>query len=149
MRKKEKTRSSEMEELIGRLIEVRNTEKELRSLISELEINEKIEESEKYLGRCFKEKSTFTNRKREENSSVRCVYVYDIDNRYGTPMSLSVSYWESLEDQHFSIEYYDHFKFEDKDEESIFSWEEITKDEFMSYYSNAQKRISESLLKGK
>jgi hypothetical protein len=149
MRKKEKTRSSEMEELIGRLIEVRNTEKELRSLISELEINEKIEESEKYLGRCFKEKSTFTNRKGEENSSVRCVYVYDIDNRYGTPMSLSVSYWESLEDQHFSIEYYDHFKFEDKDEESIFSWEEITKDEFMSYYSNAQKRISESLLKGK
>jgi hypothetical protein len=149
MRKKEKTKSSEMEELIGRLIEVRNTEKELRSLISELEINEKIEESEKYLGRCFKEKSTFTNRKREENSSVRCVYVYDIDNRYGTPMSLSVSYWESLEDQHFSIEYYDHFKFEDKDEESIFSWEEITKDEFMSYYSNAQKRISESLLKGK
>ena len=136
-----------MEELIGRLIEVRNTERELRSLISELEINEKIEESEKYLGRYFKEKSPFTNKKEEENSSVLCVYVYDIDKRYGTPMSLSVSYLESLEDQRFSIEYYNHFKFED--EESIFSWEEITKDEFMSYYSNAQKRISESLLKGK
>jgi hypothetical protein len=148
MGKKEKTRSSEMEELVGRLIEVRNTEKELRSQILKLELEEKIQESEKYLGRCFKEKSPFTDKKEEENSSVRCVYVYDIDKRYGTPMSLSVSYWKSLEDRRFSIEYYDHFKFEEKDEESIFSWEEITKDEFMTHYRNVQNLISTSILKG-
>lgn len=140
-----KTKNKEKDDLVSKLIQVRNEEKALRKQLAQLEYEEKYQKNIEYLGRYFKEKSL----RKSENDYVRCLFVYEIDKQNCEPMCLCVTYWKGIEDHHFGIEYYSHFRYETDPEEYSCTWEEITKEEFYIHYNDVQRRISESILKGK
>lgn len=125
------------EELVGKLIEIRNQEKEIRKELDKLDYEKRFEDSKKYLGKCYIEKTEI------KSDYVRCIYVYSIDKDSCDTKSLCVHYYGDLNDSYFGIEYDSHFNPKKWGEED--KWIEITKDDFMEHYNVIQSRISKTL----
>jgi hypothetical protein len=128
------------EEIVDKLFELRRQSKELSRQLNELDHENRFQESKKYLGKYFIEKQG-----KSFSDVVRCLFVYDINKDSCEPMCIGVSYWKNISDSYFNIEYYGHFNPEKWEEED--QWEEITRAEFIVHYTEAQKRISECVIK--
>lgn len=125
------------EELVGKLTDLRNQEKEIRKELDKLDYEKRFEDSKKYLGKCYIEKTEI------KSDYVHCIYVYSIDEDSCDLKSLCAHYYGDLDDTYFGIEYDSHFNPKKWKEED--KWIEITKDEFMEHYNVIQSRISKTL----
>jgi hypothetical protein len=125
--------SKERDDLVSKLIDVREQEKTLRKQLDDLDQEDRFARAKKYEGRYFLEKDEITP------EYIRCVFVHNTNTESCNPMCILVSYWGPNMEEHFEIESYHHFYPEKWEEEE--KWNEIGKEEFLKHYNEVQRRI--------
>ena len=124
--------SNERDDLVSKLIDLREQEKTLRKQLDDLDYEDRFDRAKKYEGRYFIENNERTP------GYIRCVFVHNTNSESCNPMCILVSYWEPNMDEYFEIESYHHFYPEKWEEEK---WNEIEKEEFLNHYNEVQRRI--------
>jgi hypothetical protein len=127
--------SEKRDDLVAKLIELRNQEKAIRKELDSLDYSERLSAAKKYVGKYFRD---YDGRDKEY---VRCLFVHGIDTESCDPMCILVSYYDNIQSQYFTIESYSHFNPE-KWEEHGDKWIEIKEEEYIKHYIEVQKRFS-------
>lgn len=120
------------EEIVKRLEVIQEQESIVRDELKKHDHAERFAQANVYVGRYFKEPNI------HHENCVRCIFAYGIYEASCEIRALCVSYWKD-QDHWFHIEYYNHFNPKQWDEEE--KWIEITKEEYMEHYAQAQKRV--------
>jgi hypothetical protein len=127
--------SEKRDDLVSKLIDLRNQEKAIRKELDSLDYDEKFSIAKKYEGKYFRD---YDKRNKEY---IRCIFVHDTNKESCDPMCILVTYYENVMDQYFQIESYSHFNPE-KWEEHGDKWIEIKEEEYLKHYEEVQRRIS-------
>jgi hypothetical protein len=125
--------SAERDDLVSKLIDIREQEKTLRKQLDDLDQEDRFAKAKKYEGRYFIENNERTP------EYIRCVFVHNTNTESCNPMCILVSYWVPNTDEYFEIESYHHFYPEKWEEEE--KWDEIGAEEFLDHYNEVQRRI--------
>lgn len=105
-----------------------------------LSYKSRLEDASKYLGKYYMEVDKYSSK------SVKCIYVYSIDNENCNPISLEVGYWNDESISHVEIKSHtSFFPSKSKEFDGEDTWNETTKKEFMKHYDLVQKEISKSV----
>lgn len=123
-------------ELVSEVIALREKERLLREQIAELEYKENYEAVQKYVGRYYRDIPGIND------TSVRCYFIYGIEGVHCELKTVSISYWGNNPDW-FEIEYMTHFH--PNKEDNYEAYDEITKGEFYTHYSEVLTRIEKAL----
>ena len=130
----ETTAEDKRQEILTRLMLVQEQEQEIHKELKAFDYEDRFAQANIYVGKYYKE----PNKHRDDY--VRCVFVHGINLESCELNSMAIHYWKDQDDW-YGIEYHNHFKLKDYDdnEDKFF---EITKEEFILHYAEVLKRIT-------
>ena len=122
----------ERDKLVEELQALNKKRTEIHNQLDAIDHEKNLSAVKQFLGKCYMEAYN--------GDCIRCLFVYDIDEKRCEPQSLLVTYY-STESQWFEIECYTLFNPNRYDEDGS-KWNEIPKSEFDQHYQEVLKRIT-------